>query len=336
MMPKSGGEYEREDVDAGLKPLVSVVIPAYNSSATLRETIDSVLHQSFKDFELLVIDDGSTDTTKEIINDVRDSRVCYFSFDNAGPSAARNRGIELAAGQFIAFLDADDLWLPGKLAAQIDALRHNPEAALVFSWSDSIDESGAFLKKGNYVHLENNIYEQLIKWNFLENGSTPMVRQSALLDSGVFDEAIRLGEDWDMWLRLAHRHPIICIPEVHVLYRVRQNSATSNVKPVAKETLRVLQSALDRLPPTRDRDRLERTAKANLYQYLALRLVETSTTRQTGFEAAGYWWQFVITTPNLLSQLKRIALIGGAIFAILILPASQFTRLRQRWSRLRE
>jgi glycosyltransferase involved in cell wall biosynthesis len=318
------------------KPLVSVVVPAHNAEKTLRETIDSVLHQTLGDFELIVIDDGSTDTTKNIVADIKDPRVRSFSFPNAGPSAARNRGIERASGKFIAFLDADDLWLPNKLKAQVEALNQNPEAALAYSWSDSIEESGAFLKKGNYVHPEDHVYEQLILWNFLDNGSTPMVRHRALLEVGNFDEAIWLGEDWDMWLRLAWRYPIICVPKAHVLYRVRQSSASSNVKPLAEGTLKVLQRALDRLPPTHKRNHLERTAKANLYLHLAMRLVETSTSRQSGLEAAGYWWRYAITTPNRLSQLKRILLIGAAIVAIILLPPNQYTRLRQGWSRIRQ
>lgn len=315
-------------------PLVSVVIPAHNAAATVRETISSVLRQTFDHFELIVINDGSTDATEQIVADITDSRVQCFSFANAGPSAARNRGMERSTGEFIAFLDADDLWLPGKIAAQVEALQKNPDAALAFSWSDSIDESGSFLKKGNYVRPEDPVYEQLIAWNFLDNGSTPMVRRGALQEVGFFDETLRLGEDWDMWLRLAFRYPIVCVPEVHVLYRVRKSSASSNVKPLAEGTLEVLRRALDRLPPGAKRNRLERTAKAILYQSLAMRLVETSTGRRSGMEAAGYWWKYVTTIPNPLSQLQRIAFIGSAILAILVLPPRQFTRLRRHWSRL--
>ena len=141
------------------EPLVSVLVPAHNAATTILETLNSVLCQSFGNFELFVIDDGSTDATREIVAGITDSRVRCFSFDRAGPSAARNRGIERASGEFIAFLDADNLWLAGKLAAQSEALRHNSDAALVYSWSDSIDESGAFLKRGNYVRPVDRVYE---------------------------------------------------------------------------------------------------------------------------------------------------------------------------------
>ncbi|MDP6673510.1 MAG: glycosyltransferase, partial [Gammaproteobacteria bacterium] len=241
-------------------PLISIVVPAHNAATTIKETIDSVLRQTLTDFELLIIDDGSTDDTVKIVANITDSRVHCFSFANEGPSAARNRGIERTTGEFVAFLDADDLWLPGKLAAQVDALRRNPDAALAFSWSDSIDEAGTFLKKGNHVPPEDSVYEQLIVWNFLDNGSTPMIRRKTLSGAGAFDEGLRYGEDWDMWLRLAYRYPIICIPEVHVLYRVRQSSASSNVTQLAEGTLKVLHLALDRLPPGRKRDHLERSA----------------------------------------------------------------------------
>lgn len=319
----------------GREPKVSVIVPAYNAETTIRETIDSVLHQTYDDFELLVIDDGSTDGTEEIVAGIGDVRVRCVSFANAGPSAARNRGLGYVSGEFVAFLDADDLWLPEKLASQVDALARNPEAALVFSWHDVIDNDGTFLKAGPHVDPESTAYENLIVWNFVDNGSTPMIRAEAFSQVGNFDETLRYGEDWDMWLRLAYHYRIICIPEVQVLYRVRPGSASSNIGPMVVGTLEVLRRALDRLPPTRERGLLERTSKANLYQSLAMRLVETSKGRRTGLEATRYWWNYVTTTPYLLSQLSRIAFIGSAILAILILPPSQYSRLRRRWSRIR-
>src|SRR5919199_5480676 len=108
-------------------PLISVVIPAYNSEKTIQETIKSVLKQSFKNLELIVIDDGSKDSTFDIVSSFSDSRLRVFSYLNAGVSASRNRGLAKAAGEFISFLDADDLWTPDKLEAQLKALEANPQ-----------------------------------------------------------------------------------------------------------------------------------------------------------------------------------------------------------------
>jgi glycosyltransferase involved in cell wall biosynthesis len=131
-------------------PLISVIIPAYNAQKTIRETIESVLNQTFKDFEIIVIDDGSQDSTVEIVSAFSDPRLRLFSYPNAGVSATRNRGLAQANSEFISFLDADDLWTPDKLEAQLRALEANPQAAVAYSWTDYIDESSQFLHPGNH------------------------------------------------------------------------------------------------------------------------------------------------------------------------------------------
>jgi glycosyltransferase involved in cell wall biosynthesis len=129
---------------------ISVVIPVYNGERTIFEAVNSVLAQTFRDFELIVIDDGSQDTTTEILAAIHDSRLRVFSYTNAGVAASRNRGIELASGEFISFLDADDLWTPDKLELQLNALRNHPEAAVSYSWTDFIDETGKQVDYGIY------------------------------------------------------------------------------------------------------------------------------------------------------------------------------------------
>ncbi|MGA9379390.1 MAG: glycosyltransferase family A protein, partial [Phormidium sp.] len=131
--------------------LISVIIPVYNGEKTIRETIESVLNQTYKNFELIVINDGSQDATLEVVSAIEDQRLKVFSYSNAGLSASRNRGIFQANSEFITFLDADDLWLPDKLESQFNALQNNSEAALAYSWTNYIDESGKFLYPGNRV-----------------------------------------------------------------------------------------------------------------------------------------------------------------------------------------
>src|SRR4028119_546862 len=116
-------------------PIISVIIPAYNAERTIKETIQSVLNQSFQDLELLIINDGSQDSTLDVVESIQDPRIRVFCYLNAGSSASRNRGIGLAKGEYISFIDADDLWTVDKLESQFKALQENPKAAVAYSWT---------------------------------------------------------------------------------------------------------------------------------------------------------------------------------------------------------
>jgi glycosyltransferase involved in cell wall biosynthesis len=311
------------------QPLVTIVIPAYNEAATIGDAINSALQQSFTDFELLVIDDGSSDTTANIAAMVPDARVQVLSFENKGLAASRNRGIRRAAGELIAFLDADDLWTPDKLSSQVEVLRRYPEAVLAYSWTDCIDEDGRFLRHGSHVRADGEVYKQLLSRNFIDNGSSPMVRRLAFDEVGLFNEDYPAAEDWDMWLRLAHRYRFACVPSVQVLYRVRSKSLTSDVSQQLECVMTVLHNGLERLPASPERERIKRTVTANIYKYLAIRLVETGNSRQHGVQAGRYWWSFMTTTPVSFHQLGKALVIAGAIVVMLVLPPAQFARLRR-------
>ncbi|HEY9888470.1 MAG TPA: glycosyltransferase family A protein, partial [Candidatus Obscuribacterales bacterium] len=129
-------------------PKISVIVPTYNAENTIEETIQSVLQQTFTDFELLVINDGSTDKTLEVLANIQDSRLQVLTFPNGGVVESRNRGIQNASGEYLSFLDADDLWQKDKLAEQLSALEANPAAAIAYSWNDYIDTQGKFIHHG--------------------------------------------------------------------------------------------------------------------------------------------------------------------------------------------
>src|SRR5919199_14579 len=154
-------------------PLISVIIPVFNGEKTIQKTIESVLTQTVTDFELLVINDGSQDGTLEIVERIQDVRIKVFSYPNAGPSTSRNRGISHATSEYISFIDADDLWTPDKLEAQLKALQENPKAAVAYSWTDYIDESSQLLKRGGYMTVNGDVYPQLLLIDFIANGSNP-------------------------------------------------------------------------------------------------------------------------------------------------------------------
>ena len=222
-------------------PKISVIIPAYNAEKTIAETIKSTQNQTFKDFDLLVINDGSTDKTVDVVESIKDSRLRLFSFPNSGVSVARNRGIDLATGEYIAFLDADDLWTNDKLERQLLALKTTPEAGIAYSRTYYIDEGGNFLHKCGSVSFEGNVFKHLLISNFLINGSNPLIRQQAIKAVGKFDSFLNYGEDWDYYLRLAALYPFVVVPKYQVLYRKTSFNSSSNVEKMKQACLTVLE-----------------------------------------------------------------------------------------------
>ncbi len=269
-------------------PLITVVIPVWNGEESIERTLASALAQTVTDIEVLVINDGSTDSTVERVQRCSDPRVHLHHFSNAGLAASRNRGIKLAKGEFLAFLDADDLWLPHKLARQLSALREHAEAALAYGFSDCVDADDRYIGHGSHLEHSGRVYERLLVANALDNGSTPLVRAAALGTSGVFDETLPAAEDWDLWLRLAWHFDVRCVPEVLTLYRVHGQSMSANLPRQEAACLRVLNAGLARLPAGAPRDTLEAECRMMLHRYLAGRALATAPDRPAAVRALRY------------------------------------------------
>lgn len=215
----------------GPSPRVSVVVPAFNAEATLGETVRSALAGSFADFELIVIDDGSTDGTAAIAETLaaEDRRVrLHRRGRNGGLSAALNSGFALARGDYIARLDADDLWHPDKLARQMALADAEPDLAFIYCWARYIDIEGRALSDGPPQHfprwaLCRGLYESLVG-----GGSSALMKRSAVLEAGGCDEALRSWEDLLLQLEISARHSIGNVPDFLVGYRVRPNSLSAD------------------------------------------------------------------------------------------------------------
>ncbi|MBU6301079.1 MAG: glycosyltransferase family 2 protein [Verrucomicrobia bacterium] len=225
-------------------PRVSIVIPSYNSVKYLPETLESVLHQDHQDFEVIVVNDGSTDETEAWFSaHVTDPRFRLITQANQGPSTARNTGIAASQGEYIAFLDSDDLWHPSKLTKQIEILDADPRAAMVYCWLANIDHLGTPTGKIRRYFNEGMVWSDLIKHNFIGCGSNAMVRRSCFDELGLFDPATTGIEDWDMWLRIADHHPFRVIREPLVYYRQHPASLSNNWFVLEKSFQRVLEKA---------------------------------------------------------------------------------------------
>lgn len=230
-------------------PKISVVIPAYNAMAYLPETMESVLGQSFEDFEAIVINDGSFDQTAQWVSQVTDPRVRLISQENQGNAGARNTGIIHAQGDYVAFLDADDLWEPTKLEKQVRVLEENPDVGLVYTWVAYIDERGTLTGRVFKHEVEGQVWSQLTEHNIVESGSVAMVRRSCFETVGLFDR--NLGshvEDWDMWLRMANHYPFKVVKEPLVYYRQVSNSTSRNWAAMACSFELVIEKAFTAAP----------------------------------------------------------------------------------------
>ncbi len=208
---------------------VTVIIPAYNSAQQLPEALDSVIKQTYRDFEIIVVDDGSTDETRELLKDYK-NRITYLYQENAGPSKARNTGILVAKGRYVAFLDADDHWLPSKLELQIKLIESDPRLGLVFSDAEYFGgvkpmvgsywkQRGCYDQMISESGLIQNAFSTLMKINPIMP-STALLKRNCFEKAGLFDECLRYVEDKDMWLRMSVHCSMACVPFPLVKRRV--------------------------------------------------------------------------------------------------------------------
>ena len=248
-------------------PTISVVVPAYNAEQTLLQAIDSVRRQTFTDFELIVIDDGSTDGTLRRLQAIPDPRLRVFTYPNGGLPSARNRGIERSLGEFVSFIDADDLWTPDKLELQLQALRVDPEAAVAYSWTAFIGRNGGFLFAKEPSQIEGEVYSDLLTGNFVASGSNILVRKSCAHAVGGFDATLGSANDWDFCLRLAARWPFVVVPKYQVLYRIWEGAMSADAQRCERDCLNACERALQKLAEVPLWRRKQ--VKSNVKQYAA-------------------------------------------------------------------
>ncbi|WP_162560150.1 glycosyltransferase family 2 protein [Methylotetracoccus oryzae] len=217
------------------RPLISVIIPAYNAERTLADTLDSILAQTYGNIEVLVVDDGSTDATAAIVLDYaqRDVRVCLLQQPNGGVAAARNQGLAAARGDYVAPVDADDLWHPTKLEKQMAVmLAGGPELGLVYTLFRAIDEHGRIVWTPPGYACEGWVLARHTYVNFIGHASSLLLRKSVAVEAGGYEPGLRAAgaqgcEDYLLQLRIAGRYRFGCVRECLVGYRQRPDSMSS-------------------------------------------------------------------------------------------------------------
>ena len=198
------------------RPLVSVIIPTYNRGWALGEAIESVLAQEYTNFELIVVNDGSTDDTRDILAGYEGITVLEQS--NQGVSAARNNGVNCSRGAFVAFLDSDDLWLPQKLSTQVDFFQKNPEA-LICQTQETWVRKGQRVNSGKRHQKQSGLFFERSLELCLVSPSAVMLKKAFFEDMGGFDESLPACEDYDLWLRINAQHPIYLIDQPLIVKR---------------------------------------------------------------------------------------------------------------------
>lgn len=225
------------------RPLVSVIIPTYNRGWILKEAVDSVLGQDFKDFELIVVDDGSTDSTRDIL-ETYGQDIIVVRQANRGVSAARNRGVGEASGQLISFLDSDDLWLPRKLSRQVDFFNTNPEAVICQTEEIWIRNGVRVNPKKRHHKFSGMIFEPSLAL-CLVSPSAVMIRRSLFDAVGLFDESLSACEDYDLWLRISCKYPVHLIDTPLIIKRGGHADQLSRAPGLDKFRIKALKKIME-------------------------------------------------------------------------------------------
>jgi glycosyltransferase involved in cell wall biosynthesis len=263
-------------------PLVSVVIPVYNGARFISRTLDSVSAQTHGTLEIVVVDDGSTDRTRDLVLEraAADPRIRLVRQENAGVAAARNRGIRESQGPFIAPLDADDLWHPEKIERQLRRFEERPEAGLVYCWSIGIDDQDCvFPQRVSPASFEGDVFAALVFQNFIGNASSPLIRRECLEEVGGFDESLRAAraegcEDRKLYMDIAERHDFALEPLFLVGYRQMPGSMSWKSDQMLRSHELIMADARRRHPEVPER--IFRWANARTNFYLGLRRLRSA------------------------------------------------------------
>lgn len=236
-----------------MAPKVSVIIPVYNAEKFIKETIESVLGQTCQDFEIVIVDDGSTDKSAETIKSLDDKRIIYTYQKNHGVSAARNKGILESDGEYIALLDHDDLWLPEKLERQVPILESNSNVGLVYSDCYIIDLNGHILKRNFKDHRphQGKVLADLFLDNFIPC-LTALIRKNILGSIGLFNPELSIAEEYDLFLRIAEVCEVDFVDLPLAKYRLHETNFSKNAVQGNKEENTVVKTFLKRHPELRD------------------------------------------------------------------------------------
>jgi glycosyltransferase involved in cell wall biosynthesis len=323
---------------------IAVIIPAYNAMRYLPAALNSVLRQTYQNFEVVIVNDGSQDNLEAWYTQLSPplrSRVKLVSQPNQGIASARNAGLACTQSPYVAFLDADDIWLPHKLARQIEYLRARPAVSLVYSWAATIDEHSRPMGHLYAGRAPQQIWSDLVVSNMISTASAVMLRRECLAAVGDFDATLRsYVEDKDLWLRIARAHSVQMLPEVLIYKRRHATNTSKQWQAMEMASERVLQKAFAHPPEHLKACQLERLkppSYGNTYLKLAWKPLQTDKAEIK--IALSYWLKAVTCCPalifskaslKLLAVMVSIALWGTGCYRQSLQLLSRFRKLRSK------
>jgi len=230
-------------------PLISIITPAYNRGKFIGDAIESVIHQNYPFFEHIIVDDGSTDNTRELVRQYqkREPRIFYYYQENQGQSAARNNALARSKGVFVCFLDSDDYWLPGKIEESLAVFDKHPEFDVVYGDCFTVNEYGEIISRRNIKRYSGRIAATLLRDNFISM-STTMVRRRCFDEMGGMSSKRKVADDYDLWLRFASKYLFYYLPEYLACYRISKNQISSDTPRRFKVNEEIILAFLEEYP----------------------------------------------------------------------------------------
>ncbi|EKE04171.1 MAG: glycosyl transferase family protein [uncultured bacterium] len=287
------------------QPKVSVIITTYNRADYLSYAIDSVLNQTFQDFELIIIDDGSTDETYDLVNRYQNERIRYHYQENRGQNPARNIGMELANGEYIAHLDSDDIWVSTKLEKQVNILRNNQNIGLVYCGTQLIDGLNNIIGTQPIIIHNGNVLDKLLMTNFLYNGSCAIFRKDCLEKVGFFDESFKRMTDWEFYLKFAIYYKFFGINEYLLQYRIHNETMSKDFNSYKTYGIKILEKIFNHKDIDPKYLKLKNRAIALRYRYMGRRYLENKLKE----EAREGFFEALKTDPTLCYQSDSFILL---------------------------
>lgn len=295
---------------------VSVIIPTYNAPEYLVRAVDSVLNQTYQDYEIIIVDDGSDQRTKEMLSPYMEQfpSICYIYQDNKGPAAARNRGIAASSGEYIAFLDHDDIWLPNKLEVQMKLFRDQPNVGLVYCRFKYLYEDSGIIEADRRECCSGKVLERFLRENYIPTTSLVIVRSECFSKCGGLDESLRIVDDYEFYIRIARHYEVAYSDEYLVLWRRHADSMSSAAMEMTENAIRMRRKLLLSDSLTYRQKRIVRDALKSDYWELGYRLLAAENLKEA--------------RKSFLKVLPHEMVRSSLYLASSCLPLSMFRSLR--------
>lgn len=285
-------------------PLVSIIIPAYNATRTLEETVQSALAQTMSDFEIIIVDDGSSDNTLEFARAMKDERIRVLTQPNGGVAAARNTGIRAAIGKYVALLDSDDLWMPRKLERNLEVLEADENVHAVQSGATFVNDALEVISVRHCFPSKNALLETLLFQNLPANMSNLVIARHKFDEMGYFDTQLEILEEWDMAIKVARHCNLVSLKESLLLYRVHPGNRSRNLGIHIKPGLLVLRRTFN--DPTLPAD--IRAKKRLIYAHFYTMLSGGALKVGRWGECAKWGTKAILTHPASLGYMAALPL----------------------------